>query len=148
MKMKIKFGIMIFIFASLFSSCSMSIEGLMEDFNSNFTQEFIQKSEYDINSPDFKPHTMISQNQYFIEEKYGFSISAPSGAKEYCWSVQEKTISQNAPEKVISTQKDLNYTFSGNYSLGRTYILKLKVTTHNNKEFTDSAFIIIYSSNN
>ena len=110
--------------------------------------EFIQKSEYDINSPDFKPHTMISQNQYFIEEKYGFSISAPSGAKEYCWSVQEKTISQNAPEKVISTQKDLNYTFSGNYSLGRTYILKLKVTTHNNKEFTDSAFIIIYSSNN
>lgn len=148
MKMKIKFGIMIFIFVSLFSSCSMSIEGLMEDFNSNFTQEFIQKSEYDINSPDFKPHTMISQNQYFIEEKYGFSISAPSGAKEYCWSVQEKTISQNAPEKVISTQKDLNYTFSGNYSLGRTYILKLKVTTHNNKEFTDAAFIIIYSSNN
>ena len=137
--MKIKFGIMIFIFVSLFSSCSMSIEQLMEDFNSNFTQEFIQKSEYDINSPDFKPHTMISQNQYFIEEKYGFSISAPSGAKEYCWSV---------PEKVISTQKDLNYTFSGNYSLGRTYILKLKVTTHNNKEFTDSAFIIIYSSNN
>ena len=146
--MKIKFGIMIFIFVSLFSSCSMSIEGLMEDFNSNFTQEFIQKSEYDLNSLDFNTHTMISQNQYFIEEKYGFSISAPSGAKEYCWSVQEKTISQNAPEKVISTQKDLNYTFSGNYSLGRTYILKLKVTTHNNKEFTDSAFIIIYSSNN
>lgn len=140
--------ILIILCTIIFSSCSMSIENLVEDFNSNFKQEFLPKTEYNINSPDFNPQTMISQNQYFIEEKYGFSISAPSGAKEYCWSVQEKTISQNSPEKIISTQKDLNYTFTGNYSLGRTYILKLKITTYNSKEFTDSAFIIIYSSTN
>lgn len=130
-------------------SCDVTYDTMMDSFNKKFspTSTSKVKDTPSVNSKDFNPETMLSQDIYKVPSHSLLVLQGPSDCSSYKWIAQvpKYGYSDVIVETVIGEEKVLSYQLPGVFRFSVENVLVLSVVGENGVEYTDKANIVLYN---
>ncbi len=137
--------------SGLFVGCLNNMDGLYENYNSQFNYD-VQNKTITPDDEEFD-ETQMLREEYFVYDNATLNISAPYNCASYSWSVIDMSTGFNLDVKPLPNYKMtgrefVTYIPDSEWKLGVTYKLTLKITNKEGVEYKDSCGIIVYQHYN